>query len=117
MRLALKLIAVLLVVLTVASFAYNLVTNGRYRSAQALYGGPFVRVEQTQLAYRRWGSHGTPIVLLGGFAETSWVWHSLARSLARRYRVYALDLPPFGFSQRRGPYTLSHWEQLTTGFI
>jgi len=117
MRLALTLIVVLLVVVTLASFAYNLVTNRRYRSAQALYAGPFVRVEKTQLAYRRWGSHGTPIVLLSGFAETSWVWHTLARSLARSYRVYALDLPPFGFSERRGPYTLSHWEQLTRGFI
>jgi pimeloyl-ACP methyl ester carboxylesterase len=31
--------------------------------------------------------------------------------------VFALDLPPFGYSQRRGPYTLAHWTELARGFI
>jgi len=70
----------------------------------------------TRLAYRRWGSHGTPIVLVGGFVEPSWVWHAVGRLLGRRHRVYALDLPPFGYSQRRGPFTLAHWSQLVEGF-
>jgi pimeloyl-ACP methyl ester carboxylesterase len=30
--------------------------------------------------------------------------------------VFALDIPPFGFSQRRGPYTIAHWTQLIDGF-
>ena len=30
--------------------------------------------------------------------------------------MYAVDLPPFGFSQRRGPYTLAHWSTLVRGF-
>jgi pimeloyl-ACP methyl ester carboxylesterase len=32
------------------------------------------------------------------------------------HRVFALDLPPFGYSQRRGPYTMAHWLQLLRGF-
>jgi pimeloyl-ACP methyl ester carboxylesterase len=30
--------------------------------------------------------------------------------------VFALDLPPFGYSQRRGPYTLRGWIDLVRGF-
>jgi pimeloyl-ACP methyl ester carboxylesterase len=87
------------------------------KPATALYGGPFVRVDGTLLAYRTWGTRGTPIVLLGGAAEPSWVWHAVGPRLARAgHRVYALDLPPFGYSERRGPYTLAHWMQLLEGF-
>jgi pimeloyl-ACP methyl ester carboxylesterase len=73
-------------------------------------------VDGTLLAYRRWGTHGPPIVLVGGFIEPSWVWHEVAPLLARTHRVYAVDLPPFGFSERRGPFTLAHWTQLVEGF-
>jgi pimeloyl-ACP methyl ester carboxylesterase len=56
-------------------------------------------------------------VLLGGAAEPSWVWHDVGPRLAAAgHRVYAVDLPPFGYSERRGPYTLAHWRQLLEGF-
>jgi pimeloyl-ACP methyl ester carboxylesterase len=85
--------------------------------ATALYGGPFVRADGTLLAYRTWGTRGSPIVLLGGAAEPSWVWHDVGPLLARAgHRVYAVDLPPFGYSERRGPYTLTHWLGLLEGF-
>ena len=109
-------IAALAVLLTIASLAYNAATRGRDVSAKKLYAGPFVRVDGTLLSYRRWGVHGTPIVLLGGFIEPSWVWHAVAPILAKQHRVFAVDLPPFGFSQRRGPFTLAHWAELVNGF-
>ena len=109
-------LAAIVVALTIAAFAYDLATNGDYKAPQQLYAGPFVRVDGTLLAYRRWGSTGTPIVLLGGAAEPSWVWHAVGPLLGRNHRVFALDIPPFGFSQRRGPYTLAHWVQLVEGF-
>ena len=63
------------------------------------------------------GNAGTPVVLLGGAAEPSWVWHEVGPLLARGdHRVFALDLPPFGYSERRGPYTMTHWLQLLRGF-
>ena len=111
-----KVLAATVLALTIASFAYNLATNGRYKAPQQLYAGPFVRVDGTLLAYRRWGRTGTPIVLLGGAAEPSWVWHEVGPLLGRDHRVFALDIPPFGFSQRRGPYTLAHWVQLVDDF-
>jgi pimeloyl-ACP methyl ester carboxylesterase len=102
--------------LTVASLLYNLATAGRDVPASKLYAGPYAAVDGTRLAYRRWGSHGTPIVLVGGFIEPSWVWHEVGPLLGRRHRVYALDLPPFGYSQRRGPFTLARWSELVEGF-
>ena len=114
-RIAIAL-AALAVLLTVASLAYNAATAGRDVSATKLYAGPFARVDGTLLSYRRWGTHGTPIVLLGGFIEPGWVWHAVGPILGERHRVYALDLPPFGYSQRRGPFTLTHWAELVEGF-
>lgn len=106
-----------IVSVTVAAFAYDLATNGSERPAASLYPGPFARVDRTLLAYRSWGHVGPPIVLLGGAAEPSWVWQTTGRLLAHAgHRVFALDLPPFGYSERRGPYTMARWLQLLQGF-
>ena len=109
-------LAALVVLLTVSSLLYNLATSGRDVAATKLYAGPYVRVNGTELAYRTWGTRGSPVILVGGFVEPAWVWHEVGPLLARRHRVYAIDLPPFGYSQRRGPYTLAHWTQLVEGF-
>lgn len=109
-------LAALVLALTVASLMYNAATAGRDVAASKLYAGPYVEADGTQLAYRSWGSHGTPVVLLGGFIEPAWVWHEVGPILGRTHRVYALDLPPFGYSQRRGPFTLAHWTELVEAF-
>ena len=109
-------LAALILALTAASLIYNAATAGRDVAAAKLYAGPYVEADGTQLAYRRWGTHGSPIVLLGGFIEPSWVWHEVGPILGRTHRVYALDLPPFGYSQRRGPFTLAQWTQLVEAF-
>jgi pimeloyl-ACP methyl ester carboxylesterase len=106
----------LVAAITLAAIGYDVATSGESRPATALYHGPFVHVGQTLVAYRRWGTSGTPIVLLGGAAEPSWVWHDVGPLLARRHVVYALDLPPFGFTERHGPYTLASWVALIRGF-
>lgn len=106
----------LFVVLTLASVAYNLATAHRVKPASALYRGPFVGVDGKQVAFRRWGARGTPIVLLGGFIVPSAVWEGLARRLARGHRVFAIDLPPFGYTERKGPYTLQSWVKLVHDF-
>ena len=110
-------VLILVAAVTLAAIGFDLATAGESRPATALFGGPFVRVGRTLVAYRRWGASGSPIVLLGGAAEPSWVWHDVGPLLAAaRHRVYALDLPPFGYTQRRGPYTMSGWLALVRGF-
>ena len=108
---------ILLVALTLAAVAFDLATAHDQRPATSLYPGPFAKVGDTLVAYRRWGASGTPIVLLGGAAESTWVWHEVGPLLAaQHHRVYALDLPPFGYTQRRGPYTMAGWVALVRGF-
>ena len=114
-RIGLGLLA-LLVLLTVASVAYNAATAGAVKPATALYAGPFVRLDRKLVAYRRWGDHGTPIILLGGFIVPSAVWEGVGERLGRDHRVYALDLPPFGYTERKGPYTLRGWVDLVRAF-
>lgn len=106
----------LFAVLTAAAIAYNLATAGRVKPASALYAGPFVSVDGKRVAFRRWGAHGTPVVLLGGFIVPSSVWERVAQRLARRHRVFAIDLPPFGYTERKGPYTLESWTHLVRSF-
>jgi pimeloyl-ACP methyl ester carboxylesterase len=104
----------LAVLATLASLAYNLGTRNR---DTLRYTGPSVVVDDTRLAYRQWGTRGSAVLLLAGFVEPAWVWHRTALLLARDHRVFAIDLPPFGYSQRRGPYTLARWTTLARGFI
>jgi len=106
----------LFVVLTLASVAYNLATADRVKPASAFYGGPFVSVDGKQVAFRRWGARGTPVVLLGGFIVPSSVWEAVARRLSGRHRVFAVDLPPFGYTERKRPYTLDGWVHLVHDF-
>ena len=114
-RLGIALLA-LLAALTLASAGYDAATSGG-RPARELYAGPFVRVDGRLLAYSRWGTNGPPILLLGGFIEPSDVWRKVGPLLAGAgHRVYALDLPPFGYSERKGPYDLAAWVDEVEGF-
>ena len=115
-RIGLAFLALILCV-TFASFAYNVFSAPHTRPAMQLYAGPFVRLDGGLHAYRRWGTRGTPIILLGGFAESATAaWARVAPLLARNHVVYALDLPPFGYSERRGPYTLAGWADQVQAF-
>ena len=106
----------LVVALTLASVAYNAATSGEIKPATALYRGPFVHVDGKLVAYRTWGHTGSPIVLLGGFVVPSFVWNGVGSLLGRTHRVFALDLPPFGYTERKGPYTLRGWVGLVRAF-
>jgi pimeloyl-ACP methyl ester carboxylesterase len=114
-RIAIALVTIF-AALTVASAAYNAATAGEVKPATQLYRGPFARIDGKLVAYRRWGRTGTPIVLVGGFIEPTYVWRPVGALLGRRHRVFALDLPPFGYTQRKGPYTLRAWIELVSDF-
>ena len=106
----------LLIVATLASVVYDVATAARMKTARTLYAGPFVRLDGKLVAYRRWGTRGSPIVLLGGFLVPSFVWKRAGERLGRRHRVFAIDLPPFGYTERKGPYTLREWVSLVRAF-
>ncbi len=107
----------ILAALTAASFAFNLATADGGKPVRELWPGRFVEADGVLTAFREWGTKGTPIVLIGGFVEPSFVWNEVAPLLARHHRVYALDLDGFGYSERRGPWTLAEWGEQVRGFM
>jgi pimeloyl-ACP methyl ester carboxylesterase len=100
------------VALTLASVIYNASTADASVPVRELWHGKTI----DGTAYRQWGSSGTPIVLIGGFLEPSFVWEKVAPLLAQGHRVYALDLDGFGYTERRGPWTLQHWGDQVQAF-
>jgi len=54
-------------------------------------------IDGTKLHYMTAG-HGTPLILLHGYAETSLMWKPLIPALAKRFTVIAPDLPGIGDS-------------------
>lgn len=91
--------------LIAASLVYNAVTSDANVPVRKLWHGTF----EGGTAYRSWGASGPAVILVGGFLEPSFVWDSVGPLLGTRARVYALDLDGFGYSERRGPWTLAHW--------
>jgi pimeloyl-ACP methyl ester carboxylesterase len=102
----------LVVALTLASVVYNAATADARIPVGELWHGKTIG----GTAYRQWGTSGTPIVLLGGFIEPSFVWEKVGPLLAQGHRVYALDLDGFGYTERRGPWTLKHWGDQVQAF-
>jgi pimeloyl-ACP methyl ester carboxylesterase len=116
LRWTVRTLLAVFVTVTLFSLVYNLATNGDQKPASALYPGPYVQIDGFAVAYRELGTQGAPIIFLGGFGEPSWVWKQVLQRLARDHRVYALDLPPFGYSERKGPYGLADWTRLVRDF-
>jgi pimeloyl-ACP methyl ester carboxylesterase len=102
----------LVVALTLASLIYNAATADASVPVSELWHGKSVG----GTAYRQWGTSGTPVILLGGFLEPTFVWEDVAPLLAQGHRVYALDLDGFGYTERRGPWTLQHWGDQVQAF-
>ena len=113
----------LVVLVTLASLVFDLVTSDPNVPVTKLWHGRFVRADGVLTAYRSWGTtgivgaQGAPVVLLGGFVEPSFVWEQVGPLLASGHRVYALDLDGFGYSQRRGPWTLQEWADQVQAFM
>ncbi|HMG99555.1 MAG TPA: alpha/beta fold hydrolase, partial [Gaiellales bacterium] len=92
---------------TGCSAIYNVATSAHEQSGRALApSGRFVEAGGVLTHYERFGTHGSPIVLVGGFLEPSDTWDGVARVLAGNHRVFAMDLAGFGYSERSGRYLL-----------
>lgn len=110
------MIVSIVILVLLASVVFNAVTSDANVPVQKLWRGKFVRANGVLTAYHSWGTHGTPVVLIGGFFEPSFVWQRVGPLLARTHRVYAFDLDGFGYTQRHGPWTLDEWVDQLAGF-
>jgi pimeloyl-ACP methyl ester carboxylesterase len=103
---------------TGCSAVYDAVTSPGTRAARELApSGRFIEAGGGLTHYERFGTAGTPIVLVGGFLEPSDVWDGVARRLGRHHRVLAMDLAGFGYSQRTGAYRLRDWQRQLDAFM
>lgn len=90
---------------TAASFGYNLATDGPApRPAHLLFaeGGGW------DTRYLQWGTHGTPVILVPGAAETADTFAELGPALATDHRVFAIDLSGTGYSVPNPPFSAGH---------
>lgn len=58
-----------------------------------------------KISFQEYGS-GKPVILLHGFPFTSEIWNEFAPAIGTGYKVYALDLPGFGASEKPVQYSL-----------
>lgn len=96
-----------------ASAAALLLTSGAYASDIAVSADQHVHfryemVGDVKIFYREAGDPAAPtVLLLHGYAASSYMWRDLIAALADRYHVIAPDLPAFGFTESpaRGKYS------------
>jgi len=100
--------------LTVASFAYNLATDGQ---AGRPAGLRLIRAGGFDTRYRSWGSTGWPIVLVPGAFETADTFAALGPVLGTSHRVFAIDLTGTGYSATSPPFSASHLAAQLLAFL
>ena len=108
------IVVVLGVAITVASFAYNLATDGQ---ASRPAGLTMINAGGFDTRYRSWGTTGSPVVLVPGAFETADTFAALGAVLGRDHRVYAIDLTGTGYSQPSGPFNASHLAGQLVAFL
>lgn len=69
--------------------------------------------------FSQMGGEGEAIVLLHGFPTASWDWHRLWPFVVPHYRVFALDMMGFGFSDKPPdyPYSITDQADLHQGWL
>ncbi len=88
------------------------------QKAPAEEGLKQVTVDGIQIAYLEQGK-GDPIVLVHGIPTSSYMWRNMIGPLSAHNKVYALDLPGFGFSDPppNGDYSIDEYARVFEGFI
>ena len=102
------LVAVVLVVVAIAAFRLAAAARETgVRAELAPSAGQLVPTRSGGVFVQEKGpANGVPVVLFHGTAAWSELWRRTIDALASAgFRVIALDLPPFGFSDRPGSYT------------
>lgn len=107
-------VLVLWLVITLTSLAYNAFTSERATPPPGL---KFVQTADINTRYETWGTTGTPVVLVHGAAESVDTWSRLVPLLAKDHRVYAYDITGYGYSERKGPYSVEHLAAQLLGFL
>ena len=100
----------LLILIVIAITAFRMAASIRETHTRAELAPPSGRLVPTSsggvFVQEKGPADGIPVVLFHGTAAWSELWrHTTGVLAAAGFRVIALDLPPFGFSDRPGSYT------------
>ncbi|MFX0073451.1 MAG: alpha/beta fold hydrolase [Candidatus Hermodarchaeota archaeon] len=78
----------------------------------------FVEIQNVKIYYELEGS-GTPIILIHGHGESTYIWRFNIKKLAENFSVYALDLKGFGKSEKPldEDYSISTMSNLIINFM
>ncbi|MFW9987648.1 MAG: alpha/beta fold hydrolase [Candidatus Odinarchaeota archaeon] len=78
----------------------------------------FVKIQDVKIYYESYGS-GTPMILIHGHGESTYIWRYMVDILAKKFSVYALDLKGFGNSDKPldGDYSISSMSSLIINFM
>ena len=107
LRWSAKTLLVLLVLVVAALASFRLAASFRETAAREALAPSTGRLVQTTsggvFIQEKGPADGIPVVLFHGTAAWSELWFRTTDALAAAgFRVIALDLPPFGFSDRPG---------------
>ncbi len=102
----------MMIVIAAIGLAFSWFTRPADISFEALRGSVpnsdyshFAEIDGVRLHYQDKGT-GTPLVLLHGFTSSTYSWKDVFEPLAKNFRVIAIDLKGFGFSEKPdGDYT------------
>ena len=61
--------------------------------------GSYYSYKNYKIFYKVSGE-GEPLILIHGFPTCSWDWNKIWNTLAKKYRVYAIDMLGYGFSAK-----------------
>jgi pimeloyl-ACP methyl ester carboxylesterase len=111
---AILLVVIYLGLVIVAFLPQETITVSQFAGPQ----DKFVNVNGQTIHYLQQGS-GKPLILVHGFAGSTYTWRKLIPLLADNYTVYALDLLGFGLSDKPvdGNYDLDAQGKLVIGFM
>lgn len=117
------LLTIALVTVLVTAIGFRILASSRERygpETVAGRGAAFTDVRGLRIHYEEWGPRdGRALLLVSGAMAWSGTWRALAEPLADAgFRVIALDLPPFGLSDRpsAGVYSRARQAALIAGF-
>jgi pimeloyl-ACP methyl ester carboxylesterase len=109
-------LAALLVVIGLAlmTFGYLALKRETLEPRQAAGpGAKYVRIDDLAIHYQEWGpADGKPLILMPGSFAWSETYRDIAVPLGQRgWRVFGVDMPPFGYSQRPADHDYSRAAQ------
>ncbi|WP_164984871.1 alpha/beta fold hydrolase [Ammoniphilus sp. CFH 90114] len=88
------------------------------QQSKLIWKGNFIKIDGVRIHYVEKGK-GSPLLLVHGLGAYSFTWRHNLDELAKQFRVIAVDLKGFGFSEKPvGPgYSIDHHVKIMASFI